>query len=74
MAKMAGKPKLKVINEVYAPKFGGNLVDIFEITGKNTDFSKYPSNENKVRYFKDEKGVFREMKDKLKKGEKIIAE
>lgn len=68
------QPESRVINEVYAPKFGESLVNIFRITGKNTDFSKYPSNENKVRYFKDEKGVFREMKDKLKKDKKIIAE
>lgn len=74
MAKQVGKPKLKVINEVYAPKFGESLVDIFEITGKNTDFSKYPLENNKTRYFKDKKGIFREMKEKLKKGQKIIAE
>ena len=59
---------------MYAPKFGESLVDIFEITGKNTDFSKYPLENNKTRYFKDGKGVFREMKDKIKKGEKVIAE
>lgn len=74
MTKIAGKPKSNVINEVYAPKFGESLVDIFDITGKNTDFSKYPLENNKTRYFKDEKGVFREMKDKLKKCEKVVAE
>jgi len=74
MAKIAGKPKFEVINEVHAPKFGESLVDIFDVTGKNTDFSKYPLNQVQTRYFKDKKGVFREMKEKLKKGQKVIAE
>jgi len=74
MTKMAGKPKFEVINEVHAPKFGESLVDIFDITGKNTDFSNFSSDQNETRYFKDKKGVFREMKDKLKKGEEVVAE
>jgi hypothetical protein len=74
MAKLSGKAKFEVINEVHAPKFGESMVDILDITGKNTDFSKYPLNQDKTRYFKDKKGVFREMKEKLKKGQKVIAE
>jgi len=62
MAKMASNARFSVINEVHAPKFGESLVDIFEITGKNTDFSKCPLENNKTRYFKNKKGVFREMK------------
>lgn len=74
MVMKAKKPGFVVINEVHAPKFGESMVDILDITGKNTDFSKYPLENNKVRYFKDKKGVFREMKEKLKKGQKVIAE
>jgi len=74
MTKMANKAKFEVINEVNAPKFGESLVDIFDITGKNTDFSNYTTDQNETRYFKDKKGVFREMKEKLKKGEKVVAE
>ena len=50
MVKVVIKPKLKVINEIYAPKFGESLVDIFEITGKNIGFSKYSLERNKIRY------------------------
>lgn len=74
MAMKANKPRLVVINELDAPKFGESLVDIFDITGKNTDFSNYTTDQNETRYFRDKKGVFREMKDKLKKGEKVVAE
>lgn len=74
MAKVVNKASFETINEVHAPRFGESLVDIFDITGKNTDFSKYPLNQDQTRYFKDKKGTFREMKDKLKKGEKVIAE
>lgn len=66
--------KETTINELHAPKFGESLVDIFEITGKNTDFSNFTPSQNETRYFKDKKGVFREMKNKLKKGEKVVAE
>ncbi len=74
MAKVGNKPKLEIINEVHAPKFGESLVDIFDITGKNTDFSKYPLNQDNTRYFKDKNGVFREMKEKPEKGKKVVAE
>jgi hypothetical protein len=74
MTKFAGKAKLEVINEVHAPKFGESMVDILDITGKNTDFSKYPLNQDKTRYFKDKKGVFREMKEKPENGKKVVAE
>jgi hypothetical protein len=47
---------------------------ILDITGKNTVFPKYTLNQDKTRYFKDKKGVFREINEKLKKGNKVIAE
>lgn len=74
MGKIINKTKLEVVNETHAPKFGESLLDIFEITGKNTDFSKYPLEQSKTRYFRDKKGVFREMEEKLKKGKKVVAE
>jgi hypothetical protein len=74
MAKLSDKAKFEVINEVHAPKFGESMVDILDITGKNTDFSKYPLSQVQTRYFKDKKGVFREMKEKPEKGKKVVAE
>lgn len=75
MNKKLQKQKFVIINEVNTPKFGESLVDIFDITGKNTDFSMYPLNQSQMRYFKDEKGVFKEMdKGKSKKGKVTVAE
>lgn len=68
------KTKLKLITEANPPSFGKSLVEIFSITGKQTDFSTYQQTE-KQRLFKDEKGVFKEMDEgKKKDGKKTIAE
>lgn len=75
MANKQMKPKMKVINEANPSSLGKSLVEIFDIAGKNTDFSTYNKLTEKQRLFKDEKGVFREMDErKRKKGIKIIAE
>ncbi len=73
MTKKQVKTKLKTIAEANPPSFGKSLVEIFSITGKQTDFSTYQKTE-KQRLFKDEKGVFREMGKNLGKGKKVIAE
>jgi len=75
VANKARKAKSKPINELNTPQFGESLVDIFDITGRKTDFSKYPLTQSKTRYFKDEKGVFKEMdEEKDKKSKIVIAE
>lgn len=57
------------------PSMGKSLVEIFNITGHNTDFSSYNSQTEKQRMFKDERGVFREMgEEKHKNQTKTVAE
>ena len=74
MANKQVKPKIRIINEANPPGFGKSLVEIFSITGKQTDFSTYQKTE-KQRLFKDEKGVFKETDEgNNKKGTKTIAE
>lgn len=53
-----------------------NLNDLARVLGKERDFSKYGKEKKIVdkRVFKDEKGIFREMSDKLGKGKIIVAD
>jgi len=47
--------------------FGETLTEIFEITGKNTDFSSYAKPQGKDRILRDKTGVVKEMDEKKKK-------
>ena len=64
--------KMKVINELKAPRFAESLVEIFTMTDYETSISK--PNKGNIRYFKDEKGTFREIDEKKKKGRTVVAE
>jgi len=62
--------KLKTIPEVKPPDFGESLNEIFNITGKNTDFSTFAKPQGKRRFLTDKTGTFQEM-NKKKKGETV---
>ncbi len=71
---MSRKKKDKLLKtKVQAPGFGESMVEIINLAGQ-TDFKTYTQSNNKTRLFKDDKGVFQEMKDKRKKGKTIIVD
>jgi hypothetical protein len=45
--------------------FGETLTEIFEITGKNTDFSTFAKPQGKDRILRDKTGVVKETKEKI---------
>ena len=62
----------KTLNELKPPRFAESMVEILTMTNNQSDFPELPK--GKRRYFKDEKGVFREMDGKVKKGKSVVAE
>lgn len=50
--------------------FGETMTEIFEVTGKNTDFSTYAKPQGKDRFLRDKTGVVKEM-DERKKGSTV---
>jgi hypothetical protein len=69
-------PPKKVTQPPHLP-FGQGMVNITSIIGTNPDFkaiSKPTQAKNGLRQFRDSKGVFFEMKNKLPKNKVVISE
>lgn len=65
-----GKYKVNKDSIAKPVDFGETLTEIFEITGKNTDFSTFAKPQGKDRLLRDKTGVVKEM-DEKKKGSTI---
>lgn len=57
-----------------SPKVGQSFVAILGEIGRNSDYQKTLVKQGEKRKFTDEKGIFSEMENKVKKGKKIISE
>ena len=56
------------------PKVGQSFVAIMGEIGRNSDYQRTLVKNGEKRKFQDEKGVFSEMENNVKKGKKIISE
>ncbi len=74
MKKKQQQGNSQIISELKPLTFGQSMNKIIGITGKNVDFSSYAQSKGKLRYFTDEKGVFKEMGKKEEKGKVIVSE
>lgn len=70
MSKLIKKDGKVVVSAIKAPSLGKSLVEIFDITGKNADFSKYTKQAENQRQFRGDWGVFKEMDDQNNKTDK----